>query len=152
MEKEGWGESAAKPGGETVRRGGELKGGRERVGEGRGGCCRDRSASVKDRTPKQVSVRQTVRQTEYIKSGGAGGGRAVATRPAGRPAGVTCTSVRQRQGQRTQSATTHHFGFPPFAAAAAAAAGDVGVGISNCVQVHHQKEVIHHLNSQRGAS
>lgn len=65
--------------------------GRVGVGVGR----RDRSASVKDGTPKQVSVRQRVRQTEYIKSGG---------RPGGRLAGVMCTFGRQRQGQRTPSA------------------------------------------------
>lgn len=49
---------------------------------GAGGRCGDRSVSVKDRTPKQVSVRQTVRQTEYIKSGWRAGGH-----PAGWPAG-----------------------------------------------------------------
>lgn len=70
MEKEGWGESAAKPRGENGQawRGEKGGGGRES-----GGRSRDRSASVKDRTPKQVSVRQTVRQTEYIKSGGRAG-------------------------------------------------------------------------------
>lgn len=44
-----------------------VKGDRE---SGRGGG--DRSVSVKDETPKQVSKRQTDRQTEYIKYGGRG--------------------------------------------------------------------------------
>lgn len=64
MEKEGWGESAAKPGGETVRRGGEQKGGRESGGGEKGGLPRQVSECKRQNT--QTSVCKTDSQTDRI--------------------------------------------------------------------------------------
>lgn len=69
--KENWKRGRGRENDETQRGSGQgwmgVKGDRE---SGRGGG--DRSVSVKDETPKQVSKRQTDRQTEYIKYGGRG--------------------------------------------------------------------------------
>lgn len=59
---------------------------------GRGGG--DRSVSVKDKTPKQVSKRQTGRQTEYIKHGGKGEEHLRQTQPSRGQGALECVAIR----------------------------------------------------------
>lgn len=58
---------------------------------GRGGG--DRSVSVKDKTPKQVSKRQTGRQTEYIKYGGEGDEHLHQTQPSRGQGALECVAI-----------------------------------------------------------
>lgn len=68
MEKEGWGESAAKPGGETVRHGGVQKGGGQSGREGGVGGWGElpRQVSECKRQNTQTSVCKTDSQTDRI--------------------------------------------------------------------------------------